>query len=417
MRWDLAAALCAAGLAFSAPMAAATPHTQRPADRDSTALDAHWIPWIGCWTPESGVGTGSTGDICIVPAQSGSGVEVIRTDQSAPPETLVAGVPAAVEKGGCAGTRELTWSADGHRAYEKTNLTCEGGTTRQMSSMLAFTGDSTWTWIHSTSVAGRQAAQAQSFRLAPPPANLADRVLGLELASETARLDAGHELSAGALAEASNAVGSKAVVLYLLSRSDTTHVDASVLGALADHHVPTDVIDVMVALSYPTAFTVSPTTMTVAYREVMPDTMPETVTYPAYGGYGYASPGYGWYGGYGFGYPGYYGLSWLNGYGYRGYYGYGYYGYNGGLPPVIVVGSGGAAQASQGRVVNGRGYVQDVGPVRGQAHPRSAPAYQPRRMPMPSAQPAPSRMPAPASSPAPSAPRQDTGRTAHRRDH
>jgi len=425
MRWNLAAALCAAGLVLSATVAAATPHTQRPADRDSTALDGHWIPWIGCWTPESGAGAGSAGDICIVPATTGSGVEVIHTDHAAPPETLVAGVPVAVKEGGCAGTRELTWSADGHRAYEETNLTCEGGTTRRASAMLAFTSDSTWTWIHSTTVAGRQAAHAQSFGLASPATEVADRLSGHELAAETARMNIDQTLSAGALAEASGAVGSKAVILYLLARSDTTHVDASVLGALADRHVPTDVVNVMVALSYPTAFTVSPT-MTVASREVMPDTMPETVAYPAggsYGGYGYAAPSYGWYGAYGFGYPGYYGLNNpYYGYGYTGYYGYGYpgyYGYTGGIPPVIVVGSGGAPAASQGRVVNGRGYVRDIGQVTGQARPRSMPAPQPRRapdyhpQPMPSARSAPRSMP----SPAPSAPPQSTGRTAHRRGH
>jgi len=422
MRWNLTAALCAAGLGLSASVAAATPHPQRAADRDSTALDAHWIPWIGCWTPESGAGAGSAGDICIVPAATGSGVEVIHTDHSAPPKTLEAGTPVSVNEGGCAGTRELTWSADGYRAYEETNLTCAGGTTRRASAMLAFTGDSTWTWIHSTTVAGRQAAHEQSFSLASPAPAVADRLSGLALAAETARLNVDHTLTAGALAEASKTVGSKAVILYLLARSDTTHVDASVLGALADHHVPTDVINVMVALSYPTAFTVSPVTMTVASREVMPNTRPETVTYPAggyYGGYGSAAPSYGWYGAYGFGYPGYFGLNSLYyGYGYPGSYGYGYpgyYGYNGGLPPVIVVGSGGAASTSQGRVVNGRGYVSPGGQITGQARPRSAPASRPPSTPVyrPRSAPAPSARPAPA----PSAPRQSTGRTAHRRGH
>lgn len=437
MRWNVGAALLTAGVltvAFASPAAAS--NAPLNATPDTTSLDPHWVPWLGCWSPAYGADVGGANDVCVVPAEHGSGVDVIYLGSSKPTETLSANEPTVVNDGGCSGEHVWHWSADGRRAYETTDLRCEGGTERHATAMLAFIDDSTWVWVHASDVGGVESATITGFDLASPfvaqSAGLAGRLSDHTLAAETARMSAGQPLSPDALAEASQVAGSKAVSLYLVSRRDTTHVDAKLLGELAERHVPADVINIMVALSYPTAFEITSSAKNVVLWEAPPAASTPTAysEYPEGGGYSYPAPYLGLDGGFGYGYsPFGYGYSPYGygyspyGYGYAGYYGYGQYYPGGVLPPVIVVGPGGTTGTS-GQVVSGRGYVRTTGTTVGQAHRRAAPSAAPRvrsmpaprpmpsvwRAPMPSVQRAPMSRPAPAPASRPSGP---PGRSAH----
>jgi uncharacterized membrane protein YgcG len=170
---------------------------------------------------------------------------------------------------------------------------------------------------------------------------------------DTARLVASSPVTTADVAEASHALGGSVVQAWLTAIGQPFTLDAKRLVQLADAGVPDNVIDVMVALSYPSAFAVKPSTTFVgslgsfgsvgSYGTFDDPTIFGDVWY-GYFPYSYYSYGY---------YP----------YGYSPYqyspYGYGGYGdYYFGSSPVVITRNPGAGDGDKphGQVVNGRGY-------------------------------------------------------------
>jgi len=153
------------------------------------------------------------------------------------------------------------------------------------------------------------------------------------------------------------------------------------LEALADSGVSPRVIDVMVAMTYPSVFTVAAPSARGGFggaeasvRAPLPDTMyAARRPYDAYGLYAPPVPwGWDYYSPWSWSLYGYYSPFYYSPYGQFAPYGYGGYGYGGyggyyygGGTIIVVSGGSGSANPPQphGRIVNGHGYQRDQGDI------------------------------------------------------
>jgi hypothetical protein len=191
------------------------------------------------------------------------------------------------------------------------------------------------------------------------------------LATRSARFAAGEPVRPEAVLEVTRQVEGPVAEAWVNEIGQRFAVDGKELVRLADAGMPSKMIDLLVALSYPDRFVLQRNTIVSAPRvgggsgagAGVGSVYAGAYDRPWDCGYGNRMLAYGYYGDSCF--PGYYGLS---GYGYGGYgygaYGYGgypYYGYGGGYyggqQPIIIVPRNPDGD-QHGRAVNGAGYTR-----------------------------------------------------------
>ncbi|MBI2073456.1 MAG: hypothetical protein HYT81_10595 [Gemmatimonadetes bacterium] len=332
------------------------------------SLDSRWLPWLGCWQ----VGEEAGPDhllVCVRPSSDQSGVEVatVANGEIAFSRTLVAdGQPHDLRAEDCSGSQFASFSADGRRVYLWSALTCERGLRRTASAIMAMASPTEWLDAQSLGMDRERVPRVRRYRPAAESSWPAEFRLSAPRAAAVAdaRLLAAGELSLTDVQEAASHVDHEALAAFLMERNQQFELTAAKLAALDDAAVPDDVIDALVAASYPTRFVIDHE----ALRTVLkPDEPRER------GGVAYGDPfGWGWWG-YGRCYTGlgYWSPScgslfyWASGFGFGGYWPYWYDPYwSGGYwgRPIIVVQDGSGA-APRGTAVRGRGYTRGGQPV------------------------------------------------------
>jgi hypothetical protein len=321
-------------------------------------MDARWSPFIGCWVP---TGAEQPGLLCFRPA--GAGVEmynVLEGQVTAVEPLLADGVARPVSAEGCTGTERVEFSEDGARAFTHSEFQC-AGEVRSGSGVMAFLNASQWIDVRSLSVAGDPVAWAQSYEAAAPGALAAQGVVEDPAAANSnlvraARIRAARDIEIADVEEAAHRVEARAVEVWVAARETEFELTGSEIVRLADAGLPESVIDVMVAVSYPDRFRVSPEgDLSEAESVAMAD---------AYGP-GYRRMGYGSYlfnpfrDPTGFRYSPLY--SRFGAYGYDGFggpYG-GYWGY---VPATVIVQPSPQTPTPQprSRMVPGQGYTRDT---------------------------------------------------------
>lgn len=320
-------------------------------------VDARWLPWLGCWTE-----VGAGGELlCVRPASAGGGVELItvREGDVADSELLRAdGVARETTREGCTGTERAEFSSDGHRVYLRSEFVCEGGVEREGTGLVAMVTPSEWIRVESVEVAGETGAVTRRYReaagAAAEGAGLEDVTAGREMAVASARRAAASRPSVQDLVEASGRLDSEAVRTWVAERDRPLDVDAGKLARLADAGVPEEVIDVVVAVSFPEKFALD--------RDARGGDVGGAG--PAYRGR-FGSPFHGR--GYYYRDPFFYGYSPFG-------YGFGRYGWwYGSHRPTVVVVTPRGDDGGGGRVVNERGYTRGaLGADGGAAEPAAA---------------------------------------------
>lgn len=340
------------------------------ADAQATATDEGWLPWLGCWTEVGSPGA----TLCVRPAGEAGSVELLSVAEGAVTATEVlrtGGTPRAVAREGCEGTEAAEFSEDGRRVYLRSSLVCEGGVERRSTGLVAFVSPDEWIRVETVAVGDETAATIERYRPAAAEdvegTGLGDIAKGRSMAVRSARMAAASRPSTGAVVEATRSVDTEAVRAWVAERGEPLDVDAQKLVRMSESGVADEVIDVVVAVSFPERFELDR-----GAPRVRSDAVGTAIGYGIpYGrgdGYGYRSPfgyrppvyaspwGDPWYFGdrYGFGFAPY-------GYGYAG--GYGWW-YGGRSPTIIVVRPVGEDRDAGGRVVNGEGYRRNRGSAR-----------------------------------------------------
>lgn len=308
--------------------------------------DSGWQPYLGCWEPD-GQEEESDSVLCFV--ASGGQVEMLTISEGEIDfrEAFAAdGRSQTIDADGCRGTESARFSEDRKRIYTYSDLACDEGN-RKSSGIISMIGPNYWLDVRAIDGADGAVAWAQGYRRADSSVltdlgfDAADRVGRRGFRSTAARAYGG--LTVDDVIDATQAVDGQAVEAWLAESGEgIERLDAEGLIALEEAGVSDEVIDVVVAVSFPQRYALD-----------RGDDGPDGY----YGRRGGARRIYlGGYG-YGRGYDPFY-----SGYGYSSFYGGGYgYGYGGypyiggGYRPIRVIVQQ-APRNSGGRVVNGRGY-------------------------------------------------------------
>lgn len=371
-------AITTGGLAAAALLLGAT----AAGAQESAATDGRWMALVGCWAPAEQAGGPAA--VCVLPA-GGSAVELLtvaggQVRERERIDATGAALPTARE--GCAGTDEARWSADGRRLFLRSAHACDGvklGAT----GIVAMVSADEWLDVRGASMAGGPPdVRVRRYRTlvdrAVLPAELQARLdaVARPTVQAAARAAAAADVTTREVTEAARAVDAPVVEAWVLARGEALAVDARRLEAMADAQVPDQVIDAVVAVSFPRHFVID-ASREVAPREPAADST-RPVTAPIYGTGALDRPLYCqslmysarrecWgYSQFGWAQQQFAGAGFLPG----PWYGYGF-GYDPYGPPVIVPRG---REGPRGRAVKGRGYTRtdDGGePSTGSARPRT----------------------------------------------
>lgn len=233
------------------------------------AQQSSWLPWIGCWEGAADVGESSEQEtflVCFQPTDDPTTVEILtygnEGDLVANEMMFADGMSRAIEVDGCSGTRTATWSDHGIRVFLTSDMNC-GTVARATTGVLSILpGGNGWVEIQAVRAdADEPIIGIRSFLPAPratlTDAGIDDPSEGRSLAIETARASAGRTFTPDALVETVQRAGPAVTSALLVERGEELGVDARTLEAMASRGVPGEVLDVMVAMSYPERFEIS----------------------------------------------------------------------------------------------------------------------------------------------------------------
>jgi hypothetical protein len=223
---------------------------------------------------------------------------------------------------------------------------------------MSFVTPTEWIDVRALTVAGDPVAWAQAYQAASSEQlasqGIADPAAGNEDLIRAARVRAARQIEIEDVEEAARRVEARAVEVWVAAHETPFELDGDELVRLADSGVPESVIDVMVAVSYPDRFALTPEgTASEAEATQVVDRYPygyrrgyRSYLWDPFWGPSYRYSRYGYYGS-----PfGYYGAGYG---GYGGYWGY--------APATIIVRPAPTVEVQRGRIQPGRGYVRDGG--------------------------------------------------------
>jgi hypothetical protein len=285
------------------------------------------VAWHGCWQPE---GAGEDADPSIIEGashtlciDSGKGANSIRlramTDGKvvAEEELIADGERRSFDEDECNGWKRAMLSGDRQRVYLQSETTCGRGNTSYLSGAMQVLDRSRWIDINVMRVADQREVivrryQAQAHEVEPHILQTATPTAEL-----TARIVAAARLDADDVIEALEVLDPSVVEALLVETGSSFPMNSDLLLRLDNAGVPSQIIDLMVALSYPDHFNVED----------------ERYAAPAVVQDRYWDP-------------------WRFGYGYNYHYWYWYHReWNDPVPP-------GSGRSIKGRAISGRGYTR-----------------------------------------------------------
>ena len=294
------------------------------------SVDQRWLPWIGCWqlVEETGAQPDRMPDpassanlvlVCVTPAPrtvSTESTAVLVTSIADGEEIMVETLLAdesqqPMTETECTGWRSNTWSDDGARLFTRAEFACADSDTRIVSGVSLMSGPRTWLDIELVQTEGRGAVTVRRYRRASDEASAeaSSPTLPASLrarAQTAAGLVGTTELSVADVIEAASVTDLPVLEAMLIETQTAFALNGDALLALDDSDVPAQVIDLMVALSFPDEFVVNrPAAQNAAGYSAAGYSSSGFVDTWGYGGYGLSS----WYPYYARPFGSYYGWS------------------------------------------------------------------------------------------------------------
>ena len=231
-----------------------------PALGQNTTVDSRWLAYLGCWEPTQS----AKSQVCVVPVAGTPDVElitIVKGEVAARERITANGERQATSHDSCTGWQTVEWSVRGQRLYVRSGDTCPSGENTG-TGVIAMTGDGDgWLYIQGMTQNGQEGVSVQRYREARSDVLLPDDIKAAVPANVSARMQAraaaAVALSTDDVIEATRHVDAPVIQAWLVGRGEGFVLDAKRLVALADAHVPSSVIDLMVALSYPKSFAIN----------------------------------------------------------------------------------------------------------------------------------------------------------------
>jgi hypothetical protein len=263
IRLPIATALLALPLLLvGSPLAAAT-------EGEDPSRDSRWLAWYGCWEAADEVDhDASSLLVCFEPLATEEGVEIrtlVDGEIVAVERVIADGRPVPAQEGGCEGERTATWSADLSRVFVSSDLRCGEGIHRTTSGVMALTSDGReWLEIHAVR-AGEQEPVLGVRRFVPASAatiaahGVEPPVRDRQLAVTTLRSAMSAPLDGEDVIEVVDRAGSDVARALVAELGHPFPLSADAGRDLLRAGVPADVLDVMVAVTYPERFEIEGT--------------------------------------------------------------------------------------------------------------------------------------------------------------
>jgi hypothetical protein len=340
-------------LALSATLALGTPLAAQE-------LDARWLPFMGCWEPVN-ESADEVSLLCVVPSDAGPGVEMrtIVDGELVSTETITAdGAEHERTVEGCTTVERAHFSERAGRVYQTSEEQCAGQYRGTSSAMLAMVTPYEWLDVQVVQADGGTIAGVLRYSLASlevaEEAGYPDIMADRARAVRAARVAASRAPTVDDVLEAYSMTDPQVVQAWVAEQGEPLQVDGHALVRMADAGVPPQIIDMVVAVSFPERFAIE--------RGIRGELAADALErdrergYGVYGGLGFRRWGWApfyssfWYS------PFYYSPYSAFGYGGYGGYGYGYWGY---APRIVRVDPGPGSVG--GRAVRGRGYTRSGG--------------------------------------------------------
>jgi hypothetical protein len=369
---------CRRWLGFGITLAIALSLTGLICAADGTAsstdnADTRWLPWIGSWRLISDTvneNDRSAKEDYLLDISLGDDGKSIVMKSSQDEATLleekivVDGSRQPLKNNGCTGWYKYSWSDTGKRLLFESESGCPGGQPRFISGISIITDNRYWLDIQHLRSGEERAISVRKYEAITndlsTPEKTGPRAIGM------ARFPAASSLSIDEIVELSHKVAPEVIEVALVEIHKPFKINSDTLVRLADAGVPPQVVDLMVALSFPDKFTVERHAITPVrqYDSERPGTAigPPYVWLP-FGYWSIYGPFSDWY--------------WSSSiYSLYGYWGWGWDVWTRGHPSGRNGRNGGY---SGGRLINGRGYSRVAPSYRGspprRAQPRSDSGY------------------------------------------
>jgi hypothetical protein len=329
--------------------------------------DGRWTAWVGCWQASGRDATTLTPDkplptVCIVPVAGNATVDLITVNgTTATSERVDAnGNRRSINREGCNGWETASFSGDSKRIYLRSEYQCTGNRTRTSTGIMSMSPNGEWLDVQGVRVEANNGVRVVHYgRVPTPPAVSAEARAAMErqgtMATSIAVIAASDSVRLADVVDASKHVDPLVVQTWLAQRGQGFNLDAKRLTQLADAKVAPNVIDVMIALSYPQTFALN---LAQADGQIVQTSGPRQVASEEVLGDGPIvfmnwDPLYSSTYGYGYGMYGY-----RNGLGYHGYYPDYWYGRG----PVVITRPSQTVDVpradTRGKMVRGSGYTR-----------------------------------------------------------
>ena len=226
-------------------------------------VDPRWRPFLGCW---ASFGAGTRGPtVCLLPTDAPERIEMVSVsnDSIVSRSTVTAnGTRTPVTRDGCTGWESGTWSEDDRRVYTRAEFRCGTGSTQIATGVYAMTTPEAFARIEGVTTKGAARARVVNFVWVDTvriPASVSSRLPDFDaMRISGARVEAAADLALPDVIEAAKTVEAGVVEAWIANRAQPFNVRARDLRSLRDAGVPATVIDMVVAVSHPRVFAVTP---------------------------------------------------------------------------------------------------------------------------------------------------------------
>ncbi len=225
-------------------------------------IDSRWWPWIGSWRLMSDSSQETEGDsgrdlvVQIRPGADGKSVimKICRDNKAPVEERLEVGSRQTLKEHGCTGWYQYSWSDTGKRLIFESECMCPGRPSRFVSGMSVITENRDWLDIQLIRSGEQRAIGIRRYR--PETDDLSSTEKTPTTPIGTLHYPAATGLSIDEIIELSGKVAPEVIQAALVELNHRFDINSRVLQRLADAKVPSQVIDLMVALSLPDKFVV-----------------------------------------------------------------------------------------------------------------------------------------------------------------